>query len=458
MNLLIYTIFSFFIISCSEVEFDLVEIEKIVEKVLFSGSYDTDFGDDGRVYWDASTGGADNSASNVQDSQGNIYLAGYVTDPTHGTKDIAVWKFNSNGQIDDTFANSTGVFTYNNDSEDGNDEAYSITIDSQDRLVVTGYSTGSSRARMIVLRLSLDGEIDTSFATSGAYIYSHPSAGASEGERGRCLFIDSRDRIIVGGQGYYNNDKSLKVWALDDQGQVDTSFGSSGLYQIHGVAGGGGADKVIDCTQSEDRIIIGGYSWAGSSAGRHKVFVGALDLDGNLDTSFGESSGFTFFDDMGGLANKNDTLYAIALDDENNIYLLGKTYNPANVLDAFIAKVSKNGITDNSFGTSGYIIKSNLAGGNGADQFLSAQYIDHKDTLYIVGNSYDSSAMKSFIYAIDKSGAEVEIVDGMALHLFEQIRGASESLNDISFKNEKLVISGGSNNGVDNDLHMLRFY
>jgi uncharacterized delta-60 repeat protein len=103
------------------------------------GSLDHAFGGDGKVTTDFAGGGADDVAV---DSQGRIVAVGYQ--PTGGEYEdlgaFAVARYNPNGALDSSFGAGGRVTT--DFGADTLDEAFSVAIDSQDRIVAAGYRSG----------------------------------------------------------------------------------------------------------------------------------------------------------------------------------------------------------------------------------------------------------------------------------------------------------------------------
>jgi uncharacterized delta-60 repeat protein len=104
------------------------------------GTFDRAFGGDGKVTTDLGLyGNADDVAI---DSQGRIVAAGY--EHTGGEYEdrsaFAVARYNPNGSLDSSFGGDGRVTT--DFGADTLDEAFSVAIDSQDRIVAAGYRSG----------------------------------------------------------------------------------------------------------------------------------------------------------------------------------------------------------------------------------------------------------------------------------------------------------------------------
>ena len=137
---------------------------------------------------------------------------------------------------------------------------------SDDRYLVVGHFTSyNGTAVNRIVRLHLDGSIDTSFVTGSGFNYSTYA-----------IDIQPNGKILIGGDFWgYNGTSSNKIIRLNSDGSVDTSFvidrNISGVRSI--------------AIQSDGKILVGGPS------------VFRLNSDGSSDTSF--------IDGIGGMSIKS---------------------------------------------------------------------------------------------------------------------------------------------------------
>jgi len=102
--------------------------EMYLVKYNSNGALDTSFGTNGVASY------IGRGYSIAFDSKENIYVAG------NRYTDLVVWKYDSNGTLDTSFG-TNGYFKY----DGGNvDYAYAITIGSDDKAYITGYTKGST--------------------------------------------------------------------------------------------------------------------------------------------------------------------------------------------------------------------------------------------------------------------------------------------------------------------------
>jgi uncharacterized delta-60 repeat protein len=110
------------------------------------------------------------------------------------TTQVALHRVNPIGQLDTTFGSSGHV--YLDIGTNADDDAFSVAIDGQGRIVVTGWTTVGAKSNIFVLRLTPKGELDPTFANGGKFIL--PVVG-DPGDRALTARIGPDGRIVVGG-------------------------------------------------------------------------------------------------------------------------------------------------------------------------------------------------------------------------------------------------------------------
>ena len=131
---------------------------------------------------------------------------------------------------------------------------YDIALAPDGKIVFSGEAIRSASDTVFLTgRLNANGSLDTSFGGSGQ-IVSNASASASDGAR--AVAVQSDGRVIV--TGYYTNSETKwggVVFRLNVNGTVDTSFASGAGAIVLNEPGG----NVVPSTmvlRSDDRIVI----------------------------------------------------------------------------------------------------------------------------------------------------------------------------------------------------------
>ena len=183
------------------------------------------------------------------------------------------------------------------------------------------------------------GEIDDSFNSSGYQVLDVITGNHGFG---RSLGIQSNGKILL--VGYCGSPKDFCIVRFNSDGSIDTDFGSSGKV-ITNVSNNDNALslKVLP----DDRIMLGGY--CDDNSGNFYFCYARYDSDGTNQT-------FGYVNNIGG----PDSDYAMSLVVES----MGDKFNPGKFLlgghcnDQFcIARLDFSGSFDNSFNSSGYVIK-----------------------------------------------------------------------------------------------------
>ncbi len=188
--------------------------------------------------------------------------------------------------------------------------------------------------------------LDTSFVTGTGFDYTVYS-----------LTLDDAGKIVVGGSFLsYNGDDAFGIARLNTDGSLDDTFvtgdgfGESSIYFL-----------AVDV---DGKILVGGSfsSYNGDDA----FGIARLNTDGSLDDTFVTGTGF------------DSTVYALVLDVDGKILVIGEftTYNGDSA--AYIARLNTDGSLDDTFVT-----------GDGFDSTVSSLAID-ADGKILVGGYFSS--------------------------------------------------------------------
>ena len=140
-------------------------LDTVVLRYNSDGSLDTaGFGaGNGFVITDA--GGNDFANSVALQSDGKIVVAGHANVIPNQTSDISVLRYNSSGTLDMTGFGAQGKVI---DDLGGFEGAFSVALQANGKIVVSGSATNSAGGSMVaVLRYNTDGSRDAGFGSSG---------------------------------------------------------------------------------------------------------------------------------------------------------------------------------------------------------------------------------------------------------------------------------------------------
>lgn len=300
-------------------DFALVRLE-------LNGSFDTSFGNSGRVTTDISAGDAAFAIARQPD--GKIVLTGVTNVSGTTQSDVALVRYNSDGSLDTSFGTGGKVRT----DFGGSDRAYGVALQTDQKIVVAGPIGGS----FAVVRYNPNGSLDTLFGSGGRVSISSGTAYA--------VSIQPDQKIVVAG----TSSCDFAAARLNSDGSFDLSFGSGGKVLTD--LGFNFCDEAHSIViQSDGKIVLAGDLTA-------KQFgVVRYDSAGNLDATFGNGGKvLTVFSNREAIANG-----VVILANGNLIAVggAGPIFEPPNQPPSTFALASynQNGSLNTSFGNSGIV-------------------------------------------------------------------------------------------------------
>ena len=137
-------------------------------------------------------------------------------------------------------------------------------------------------SEFVVCRLNPDGSIDTDFGDDG--FVRLPAAERGEGDQATAVLAEPDGRIVVAGSRFLQSEDSPILMRLLADGAIDQTFGSSGITVLPGIEWSG--RMVPDLAPTLTRVLrteTGSYRVAAPMT--CKIF--GVNGNGTLDTSFG---------------------------------------------------------------------------------------------------------------------------------------------------------------------------
>ena len=219
----------------------------VLARYTTNGALDTSFGTSG--FTTTTPGTNDTIVSITLDSQERIIAGGQSW---IGSNKFALTRYTANGALDTSFGTS-GFTTTTPGTDDG---IYSITLDSQERIIASGGAQVGGNYTFALARYTTNGTLDTSFGTSG---FNTSTKGSSDGSSS--VALDVKGRIIVAGVAKIDTVNKFALARYTADGALDTSFGTSGFTTT---TIGSNAGIIAIIRDSQGRIIAGGYALDGS--------------------------------------------------------------------------------------------------------------------------------------------------------------------------------------------------
>lgn len=131
--------------------------------------------------------------------------------------------------MDETFA-TNGEFTYISDA--GNDYALDALVIENGSIFITGYLSNDSNVDMLLIELTQDGVLDTSFNETG-YIIRDNIAGRNGSDIGTKINRAPDGDLLISG---YSDGAAVRegvLWKVSTSSADDASFGSSGTFTLN---------------------------------------------------------------------------------------------------------------------------------------------------------------------------------------------------------------------------------
>jgi uncharacterized delta-60 repeat protein len=224
--------------------------------------------------------------------------------------------------------------------------------------IIVFNQTGSSAT---VMRLNLDGTLDSTFGANGVSSYQLEPSGTLIGVYDG--LVDANRNLLVGGYAGSN----IFVMRLLPDGAIDTSFGSNGVFMSAGSVSGSAEGQAL-AIQPDGKILAVGAQWGRKGSSGSSLML-RLTSSGVLDSTFG-SLGFVSF-------TSGQTLKAVA------IQTIGATSYIVAGGGNWLGRFTPSGALDSSFGTGGQVVGP-TCGGTG---YARSIYVDGSGNIFMLGYS-----------------------------------------------------------------------
>jgi len=299
-----------------------------------AGTLDPTFGTGGRVttFFGGDGLNGDNAYSIAVQTNGKIVVAGITTN-LDDTTDFGLARYNSNGALDATFGTGGKVKT----TFANFDGARAVAIQSDGKIVVAGYTIVNFAPDFALARYNSNGTLDTTFGIGGRVIT--PLGGPAQAFS---IAVQSDGKIVAAGFVHLvNGDFDFALARYNSNGTLDTTFGTGGkkttAFGAPSVAQGNAV-----AIQKDGKIVVSGLTIVNNIA---NFAVARYNTNGTLDTTFG--SGGKAVTDFGA----DDRAFSVALQADGKIVAAGMRGN-----DFALARYNTNGTLDGTFGSGGKVI------------------------------------------------------------------------------------------------------
>ncbi len=227
-------------------------------RYLSNGALDPSFGTDGVVTLAIGTLNDTGTAVALQ-SDGKIVMAGYSAPGIGLNHVFAVARFDSSGNLDPSFGGGVGYVTTRVITAPNDDHAYALTIQSDGKIVVGGQAPTGGVQSCTILRYNTDGTLDTTeFGNGLGYVITPISSNgvAADSSVIRGLTMQSDGKILAVGWATFGGADRLVVLRYTSAGVLDTTFGGGVGYVITQVGTTTEGYGII--LQPDGKIVVSG--------------------------------------------------------------------------------------------------------------------------------------------------------------------------------------------------------
>ncbi|MCP4967191.1 MAG: hypothetical protein GY926_18420, partial [bacterium] len=133
--------------------------------------------------------------------------------------DSALTRYNSDGTLDTSFGGGDGIVTTAIGSSQ--DYGQSVTVQSDGKILIGGYSFNGSSYEFTLTRYNADGMLDTGFGGGDGIATTDIGSG---NDYGRSVTVQSDGKILVGGYSHNGSNNDFALVRYNSDGTLDTDF------------------------------------------------------------------------------------------------------------------------------------------------------------------------------------------------------------------------------------------
>ncbi|MEI7801624.1 MAG: T9SS type A sorting domain-containing protein [Bacteroidota bacterium] len=399
------------------------------------GDLDSTFNSNGIV---TANSGVDNNEvySVALQTDGKIVVAGYSVNNVYN---VSISRYNSDGTIDNTFATG-GVYTI---LIGGESLANSVAIQTDGKIVVGGYSIGSSTSNdFLIMRLNSDGTLDNSFGTNG--VVTTDFNGTGDVVNG--ISIQADGKIVAAGYATPSGGGAtdMAVARYNSNGTLDTGFSGDG--KVIATMGTAFSEAWTCIIQPDQKIIAGGMC---ENSTDYDFAMVRYNTDGTPDNSFG-TSGIVITDPEG----YDEEIYSLAVQSDGKIVAAGYANNDSND-DFAVVRYKPNGTPDSTFDSNGIVITDFFSD----DDDAYSVKIQQDGKIILTGYTYNTT-ITAYVFALARYNTNGSLDnsfggDGMVT---TNINSNDDDIYSSAIQTDgKIVVAGASDNGSDRDLAIARY-
>jgi len=383
----------------------------------------TGFGNAGQVFKDA---WLTSVTAMTIDTQGRIIVVGATPGPG-GLSDFGVVRFNPDGSDDTSFAGDGGTSFGFDGGVNSNDAPTSVLAESDGRIVVAGnvqYTTTTSRFG--VVRLNVDGSVDSTFGTIDD---GHGGRRGADGVFGtgnaayasQIVHIDDGYFVLTGTTVLSDTDTDFAARILTPDGSPWAGFAGSIELGVDEPGPGGTLYDTVTATAvaSPTTIVLAGTTSGKAAALRLVASKNVANQYANLtvDTSFAGSPNSAFSHRFVGLYDK-DYVQAVGVRSDGRVVLAGRWTDPGGPQYGMTTRLKADGSADESYSTNGASVIAGLTSGSEISYFSEFKGVLFDDNrMVLMGSAADNTTSANDLdVVVTRRQSDLIFFDGFQQH------------------------------------------
>lgn len=396
-----------------------------------SGHLDASFGSSGVVTTSVS-GNNDLAHAVAVQSNFSVVVAGATYNGSND--DMLLLRYTSGGTLDTSF-DTDGIVTITPGT--GDDRAYDLAIDANNRIVLAGMSANGAVNQFVVARYLSNGAPDTGFDGDGVAL---TTFGGSSDDVALAVAVQSDNKIIAGGFTHNNTVNGFALSRYGTNGALDATFDGDGrvVTEVDSSAGSELHDILI---QPDGRIVAVGRTLRP----RERIAVVRYLSSGALDTSFNTTGILTTSATSG-----SSVAYSVAYD-AGKLVISGIGQG-SSTYDFVVARLNSDGSPDTSFSGDGFATKAI----NTNDEFGYATLVQGNGKILAAGFSFGSG--HDFAVARFTTDGSADANFGSSGSVTTDINGTDIAQAIALTPDGRIVVAGHSKNGADYDISVARYF
>ena len=264
--------------------------------------------------------------------------------------------------------------------------------------------------------------------------------------------LKTNDALYATGFSSTTGNEKISVAKFDLNGNLDTSFGDNGLLVLDIGSFDGRATTILQ--QADEKLVVAGWTRFGN---KDQYVVARVNLDGTIDSDFatdgiatGSFSGSSFAED--------EIMEAGFLSDEKIVFA-GRSYNGSSE-DGFVGCLNTDGSLNTDFGNGGSVI-IDFPGGP-PSEVATALAINDQDEIFIGGTvSLEFGEERSlFVTKVDANGTIDTNFGDSGSSIYTINPNTIAGLNALAIDAQGRVLTGGGafdTDELDNNFFLTRF-